>query len=46
MEGCITMGLGFALKEVVQFTGGDKITGEYHVLFLLILEYHKTCFSI
>jgi len=46
MVGCITMGLGFALKEVVQFAGGDKITGEYHVLFLLILEYHKTCFSI
>jgi hypothetical protein len=46
MEGCITIGLGFALKEVVKFTGGDKITGEYHFLFLLILEYHKTCFSI
>ncbi len=29
MEGCITMGMGYALSEEVLFTGGDIHTGNY-----------------
>jgi nicotinate dehydrogenase subunit B len=29
MEGCITMGLGYALKEDVEFTGGDVKTENF-----------------
>lgn len=29
MEGCITMGLGYALKEDVQFNGGAVLTGNF-----------------